>query len=249
MNNTRSEVKVFQTSDYAKFKVLKGNRPHKKAHLRLLKQSISEHGDLGGPLLVNDKNEIIDGWHRIKIFEELKLPVQYIVKNGFGLEEVHILNSNRKNWTMTEFMNCYVEIGKKEYIAYKEFYEKHGFPQSTTLLIIRAGGHGGYQQESFKRGEFMFKNPEEAEDRAEKILMFKDLYVGYKRQLFVAAMMRLFKHKEYQHADFISKLKYQREKLFDASSVNSYLRLIEEIYNYRRQKKANFYWDLRVNGK
>lgn len=249
MNNTRSEVKVFQTSNYAELKVLEGNRPHKKAHLKLLKKSISEHGDLGAPILVNEKYEIIDGQHRIKIFEELKLPVQYIVKNGFGLKEVHILNSNRKNWTMTEFMNCYVEIGEKEYIKYKEFYEKHGFPQSTTLLIIQGKRIGGVNVEQFKRGEFVFKETEQAEDRAEKILMFKDLYVGYKRQLFVAAIIRLFDHEQYQHADFISKLKYQREKMFDANSVNSYLRLIEEIYNYRRHKKANFYWDLRVNGK
>lgn len=249
MNHKESEVRVFQTSDYARFKILKGNRPHKKSHLKLLKESISNHGDLGAPILVNDEYEIIDGQHRIKIFEELELPVRYIIKGGFGLKEVHILNSNRKNWTMTEFMNCYVEIGKKEYIKYKEFYGRHGFPQSTTLIVVLGASAGGQQMEEFKRGNFIFKSPAEAEDRAEKILMFKDLYAGYKRQLFVATMIRLFRHEEYQHAEFISKLKYQREKLFDANSVNSYLRLIEEIYNYRRQKKANFYWDLRINGK
>ena len=246
MNQKVSEVKVFQTSNYARFKFLKGNRPHKKAHLKLLKESISEHGDLGGPVLVNDKNEIVDGQHRIKIFEELGLPVHYIVKDGFGLREVHVLNSNRKNWSLTEFMNCYVEIGEREYIKYKEFYEKHGFPQTTTLLIIR-GSSGGKQLDEFKRGDFVFKKPEQAADRAEKILMLKDLYAGYKRQFFATAMIRLFDHEEYQHAEFISKLRYQREKLWDANSVNSYLRLIEEIYNYKRQKKANFYWDLKVS--
>lgn len=248
MNDLESIIKVFETLNYAKFKKLKGNRPVKPAHKRHLKESISKYGDLGPPCLVNEKGELIDGQTRVEIFEELGLPVDYIIKKGYGLKEIHAINSSRKNWTMTNFMNCYVELDYPDYIKYKEFYEKYGFPQTTTLLII-LGSEGGTSQDVFKRGEFAFKNPLRAEDRAEKVLMIKDLYPGYGRKHFVAAMIRLFDHKDYSHADFISKLRYQRDKLFDAISVNSYLRLIEGIYNYRRQEKANFYWDLRTNGK
>lgn len=248
MKDKESIMKVFQTLNYAKFKKLKGNRPIKTAHKRHLKESILRHGDLGPPLLANEKDELIDGQHRIEIFEELGLPVHYIVMKGYGLKEVHVINSGRKNWTMTNFMNCYVDLNEPEYIKYKEFYEKYGFPQTTTLLLVQ-GYLGGRDQDEFKRGEFVFKKPEQATDRAEKILMIKDLYPGYGRAYFVSAMIRLFGHKDYSHVDFISKLRYQREKLFDATSVNSYLRIVEEIYNYRRQEKANFYWDLRTNGK
>lgn len=259
MNNTESVVKVHETSDYAKFKVLKGNRPLKKAHLRFLRESISEHGDLGTPIIVNDEFEIIDGTHRKAALEELGLPVQYIQKKGFGLLQVHVLNTNRKNWSMTEFMNCYADLGKKHYIKYKEFYLKYEFAQTMTLAIIEGvtGGGGSASKqsggtESFKRGEFIFKNPEAAEDRAEKIIMLKDIYYGYKKSLFVQAMLRLFRFKDYNHSEFVSKLKYQLDKLLiEPSTVNGYLRIFEDIYNYRRQgKKVSFYQDLkRANGK
>lgn len=262
MNETLSAVKVFQTSDYAKFKVLNGNRPLKPAHVKLLKESISEHGDLGTPIIINEKFEMIDGQHRQKALEELKFPVQYIKKPGFGLKQVHVSNTNRKNWTITEFMNCYADLGMKHYIRYKEFYLKYGFAQSTTLIIIQGYQSGGVGKkysagttmgtEAFRRGNFIFKNPEEAEDRAEKIIMLKDIYYGYKKSFFVQAIVRLFKFKEYNHAEFVSKLKYQLDKLLiEPNSVNGYLRIFEDIYNYRRQgKKVGFFQELKIrNGK
>lgn len=259
MNDTKSKAEVFETSDYARFKVLSGNRPIKPSHLKFLKASISEHGDLGVPIITNEDFEIIDGQHRKAALEELGLPVQYIVKKGFKLPQVHVLNTNRKNWNMTEFMNCYADLGKKYYIRYKEFYLKYGFPQSITFSIIIGYAVGaaphirsGISLDSFKRGEFIFKNPEEAEDRAEKIIMLKDIYYGYKKSFFVHAMLRLFRFEDYNHSEFVSKLKYQLDKLLiEPNSVNGYLRIFEDVYNYKRQgKKVSFYQDLkRPNGR
>lgn len=254
MNDTLSKVKVYETLDYAKFKVLNGNRPLKKAHVKLLKGSISEHGDLGPPIIVNEKFEMIDGQHRKKALEELMLPVLYIKKSGFGIKEVHVSNTNRKNWSMSEFMNCYADLGMKDYIRYRDFYHKFGFPQSTTLTIVQgylAGGGDKYRTmgtEAFRKGLFIFKNPEEAEDRAEKILMLKDIYYGYKKGLFVQAMIRLFRFEDYNHAEFVSKLRQNMDKLLiEPNTVNGYLRIFEDIYNYRRQgKKISFFQDLKI---
>jgi len=264
MNDTLSEVKVYQTSDYAKFKVLNGNRPLKPAHVKLLKESISENGNLGAPIITNEKFEMIDGQHRQKALEELSLPVEYIVKKGFGLKEIHVSNTNRKNWTLTEFMNCYADLDMKHYVKFKEFHSKYGFPLTTSLVLVwgwlpgtdaaksKTTRRSGLTQDSFKRGEFIFKNPEKAEDRAEKILMLKDIYYGYKKRLFVLAMVRMFRLKDYNHSEFMSKLKQNVDKLFiEPGTTNGFLRIFEDIYNYRRQgKKVSFFQDLKIrNGK
>jgi len=261
MNDTLSAVKVYQTSDYAKFKVLDGNRPLKPAHVERLKESISEHGDLGTPIITNEKFEMIDGQHLRKAREELKLPVPYIKKPGFGLKEMHASNTNRKNWTMTEFMNGYADLKMKHYVRFKEFHKKYEFPLLTSLVIVWGWYPGseksgtsriGSTQESFKRGEFIFRNPEAAEDRAEKIMMLKDIYYGYKMRFFVLAMLRMFRFKDYNHSEFVSKLKQNVDKLFiEPGNVNGFLRIFEDIYNYRRQgKKVGFFQDLKVrNGK
>lgn len=260
MNNTKSVIEVKQTSDYTKFKVLKGNRPIKKSHLRFLKESISKHGDLGVPVIVNEKFEIIDGQHRIEALKELELPVQYIEKPKFRLEQVHVLNTNRKNWKMIEFMNCYADLGMKPYVRIKEFHRKYGFHITGSLTlalgyaiggsgIAEKGGSSGGSIESFKRGEFIFKDIALAEDRAEKILMFKDIFYGYRKKFFLLAMMRLFKFEEYNHAEFLSKLKQQIDRLImnEPATVNGYLRIFEDIYNYRRQgKKVGFFQDLKI---
>lgn len=264
MNDTLSKVKVYQTLNYAKFQVLNGNRPLKLAHVERLKESILEYGDLGTPTIINEKFEMIDGQHLKKAREDLKLPAPYIMKRGFGLKEIHVSNSNRKNWTPKEFMNCYADLKMKHYVRFKEFYKKYKFPMTTTLIIILGytpgsekntiviGSRSGDTQQSFRRGEFIFKNPEEAEDRAEKIIMLKDIYYGYKKRFFVLAMIRMFRLKDYNQSEFVSKLKQNVDKLLiEPGNVNGFLRIFEDIYNYRRQgKKVSFFQDLKIrNGK
>ena len=249
MNNLKSVEKVFQTSDYAKFKTLKGNRPLKKTHLMFLKESISKHGDLGVPIIVNEKYEIIDGGHRVEVLKELKLPVLFISRPGFGIKEVHVLNSNRMNWSLTNFMHCYADLGMEHYVKYRTFYNKYKFAQTTTLMIIQGATiQHAYGTEPFRHGEFVFGNIQAAENRAEKILMAKNIYYGYKKRYFVNAMIRLFNFEEYNHSEFLSKLKQNAEKLLiEPNSVNGYLRIFEDIYNFnRRGKKVSFYQDLRT---
>ena len=266
MNQTQTEpstarskvITVQETKDYEKFKLLNGNRPIKPAHLRFLKESISKHGDLGSPIIVNNDFEIIDGQHRKLALEELGMPVQYIQKNGFGIKEVHVLNTNRKNWTMIEFMNCYAGVGIKSYIAFKEFYQKFEFAPSIALAIAinkTIGGSTsrvGKSPESFNRGEFVFKDVLGAEDRAAKLMMVKEYYYGYKGKNFVGAMLRLFRFKEYNHSEFLLKVKQRQEMLLlSPNTINAWLRIFEDIYNYRRHgKKVSFYQDLKSqNGK
>ena len=106
-----------------------------------------------------------------------------------------------------EFMNCYAGVGIKSYIAFKEFYLKFEFAPSIALAIAinkSIGGslaRGGNTPTSFNRGEFVFKDVLGAEDRAAKLMMLKEFYYGYKNKLFVYAMIRLFKFKDYNHSN------------------------------------------------
>ena len=86
----------------------------------------------------------------------------------------------------------------------------------------------------------IIKNTEQAEDRAEKILMLKEIYYGYKKQRFVLAMLRMFKLEEYNHSEFVSKLRQNVDKLLiEPNTTNGFLRIFEDIYNYRRQGKRS----------
>lgn len=247
MNKIATDLQVLETKKYGKFSFLDGNRPLKEFHLKFLGASISKR-DLRIPIIVNEKFQIIDGQHRFQVLRDLNLPIPYIIKKGFTLDEVHVLNTNRKNWSTTEFMHSYADLGFEEYIRYREFYKKYKFGHHESMAMLSKGSLGGIVQfvERFKEGEFVVKDYDKGIEWAEMITMVKDFYLGYKRRYFVLTMIRLFNHKDYVHAEFLSRLRYQRDRLYDMTSVNSYLRIIEDIYNYRRSEKVSFYQNLKA---
>lgn len=232
---------VYHTKDYSKFKHIDGNRNVVKPHLKRLKASM-EKNYLFSPILINEKHQIIDGQHRFEVCKELGLPVYYIIKKGYGLNEVQVLNSNLKNWSSDDYMNGYIELGLEDYNLYKLFRQEFGFDHNSCLFMLTgklATSNGGLNQD-FKNGDFKVVNYKSAIQCAEKLKMIARYYDGYARRSFVMAMLKCFKNKEYNHSVFMSKLAYQSTKLVDCTGTQEYLTLIEEIYNFKsRDKRVN----------
>lgn len=234
---------VLKTNDYSLFGHLKGNRDINPPHLARLKKSISEQY-LEVPIIINEKNEIIDGQHRFESAKSLNKPIYFIRIKGLGLDEVHRLNTNSKNWTAEEYMNGYCELGYGDYLLYRQFKNKYGFGHNETITILKGGLKiSGGNFEDFRDGKFKIHDYELGIEIAEKLKMIGDFYDGYKRRAFIYAMLKLFRNDQYNHVQFLQKLSYQSNKLQDTTNVKLYLQMIEEIYNYKRPKsdKVRFY--------
>jgi hypothetical protein len=233
---------VMMTNDYDMFETIDGNREVNKIHLRRLKESIKEKY-ITVPIIVNEYNQIIDGQHRFQSAKELEMPVYYIKVNGLGLKDVHRLNTNTKNWTADAYLDGYCKLGKEDYIMYRNFKQKYGFGHNETNAILTARSRmGGNQNQAFKDGTFKIINYHQAVTNAEKICMISKFYDGYKRRAFVYAMLDLFENPQYNHAEFLNKLSFQSVKLVDCTDVQQYLILIEEIYNFKRNKQTKVYF-------
>lgn len=232
-------MNVFYTKDYTKFKHLDGNRNIVLPHLNRLKSSI-EKKYLFSPILINEKHEIIDGQHRFEICKELGLPIYYIMKKGYSLNEVQILNSNLRNWSNEDYMNGYIELGLHDYELFKMFRQEFGFDHHASLWLLSGSLSGRDTWHDFKSGEFKIRDYKKAVKDAEKLKMIEKYYEGFSRRAFVSAMLKCFKNKEYNHSVFMSKLAYQSTKLVDCTNSTQYLTLIEEIYNFKsRDKRVN----------
>ena len=83
--------KIYETTDYKMFKYLNGNRSIHEPWVRKLVELIKEK-DLQIPIIVDDKMIVQDGQHRLEAYKIVGLPVKYIIKNKFGLEEVRAIN-------------------------------------------------------------------------------------------------------------------------------------------------------------
>ena len=237
MNN----IQVHTTSDYSLFKILNGNRIVNQLHLTRLKESMRKN-HLTTIIMVNEKFEIIDGQHRFLISQELKLPINYIISKNYGLNEVQILNANMKNWQTSDYVSGYCDLGYQDYIIYRDFVNNYGFQSQVAILLLSGEMEGGNEisaSSKFKSGDFKVKNLEEANKKAEKIMMIKTYYKGYLRRSFIIALLAMFKNENFEFTEFIAKLKQQPTTLQDCTNITQYKVLIEEIYNYRRREKIN----------
>jgi hypothetical protein len=228
---------VHTTKDYFLFKSIDGNRNKNLLHINRLKKSMSQKY-LFTVIIVNEKYEIIDGQHRFHVIEELKLPLHYIVCQGYGLNEVHVLNQNSKTWNADDYLAGYCDLNNKDYLMYRDFKETYGIGHNECMTIL-AGSHIKSQVDVFYSGNFKIKNYNQACSTIEKILLIEAYYTGAKRRSFIYAMLQLLKNPKFEFTEFLQKLKSQPTALVDCANISQYISLIEEIYNYRRRDKIN----------
>lgn len=248
---------VRMTNDYEMFKSLEGNRNVNKLHVNRLKESFQKKYLLS-PILVNSKNEIIDGQHRFRAAKELELPVYFIKVNGYGLKEVQLLNTNMKNWGKKDYLNAYCDLKYPEYLKFRNFmhqFPAFGISACETILTDHLGGgnlartdrsgahsdndSGSYAFRYFQEGELKIANYERSFENAEKIMMIKPYYAGFNRSVFVRSMIGIFRIEYYDHSKLISRLASNPTALQDCSNVTQYKLLLEDIYNFRSREKVS----------
>lgn len=232
---------VHQTSDYAKFKTLPGNRNKNPLHLTRLMNAMKERY-LFSPIIVNQYYDVIDGQHRLHCCKELGLPVYYIICKDYGLEEVQILNANASNWTADNYMEGYCDLGNSEYIKYRAFKNKYGFDHAITITLLggkNAMGGRSDEMANFKNGKFKIASYQTAVDMADKVLMIEPYFPDFKQQKFIITIIDLIRKEVFNFIEFLSKLKLQPTALQKCATQEQYKLLIEEIYNYRRREKVN----------
>ena len=235
--NFQKSQQVHQTTDYSKFKNIGGNRTKNLSHINRLKQSMSENY-LFTVILVNEKLEIIDGQHRFEVIQELKLPLYYVIQEGYSLNEVHILNQNAKNWTNEDYLEGYCDLGYDDYLKFKLFKKSYKLTVSNCLSLLISGGKENIAQ-IFKEGKLKIKDYNLACSNIEKILSLPEYYEGVRRRTFINAMLKLLKNDNFSFDVFVSKLKRQPTALVDCVNIDRTIELIERIYNNRNRNKVN----------
>jgi hypothetical protein len=165
---TVSAIKLINTNDpiYNKLKVGKrGNRVPAATSVGKLAQSISKCNLMEfRPILVQKENKrkgdyiIIDGQTRFMACKKLNKPVyaQFIE----GEEEisegiVSILNTNQRNWTLTDFGNYWKEQSdqRESYSSYMTYFNSSSVSHGILLSICRGLTSRGRDLEFFKNGE------------------------------------------------------------------------------------------------
>lgn len=240
------KYQVHTTKDYSMFKPIEGNRNKNLLHINRLIISMKERL-LFTVIIVNEKYEIIDGQHRFDAIKELGFPLNYIIMKGYGLNEVQRLNSNSSNWSTSDYLQAYCNLGYVDYIRLSKFITKHKLSLTigASILVGTSAPTGstsaGNGFEYFKHGTFKVSDKQEraAEKFMDMIYLFEPYFEGFKTRAFVFALMRLMNNPEFSTLELLQKVKMQPTALQSCVHVNQMVSLIEEIYNYKRRDKIN----------
>lgn len=242
--------KVYATTDYDKFKTIVGNRPvvEKGAHYKEVLASIKDEGQIC-PAIVNDRNEVIDGQHRLAICRQLGIPFVYVVGEGRGFGDIAKANAGRK-WSIESFVYGYAYNGGANADSYrylKSLYDEFNPPVIKSALTRIRSTYNPDVARTIRDGSF--KMSEYEYNMISKCLR-ELIALGYADFIkenpmsgndYWAAVCYSWRHPKIDNKRLI-KLMWQNEKRIPSTSkVKEHLESLSAIYNKKLTTSKRVY--------
>lgn len=250
-----SDVKEYITTDYNKFSYVKINRDINRKYVAKLKNSMKEKGYVGPGILVNENLEILDGQHRFISCQELGIPVKYIVKTGYSIEEIAALNMNGHNWNVNTFIDSYVKSDKEDYKFFKDVTQKYGISTAALKVIITHFKKefaetpeekkiitSGKIANDINHGTLVItdKEREHILDFLDALEIFK-FFKKYHTDTFIRAFLELYTRKDYSQLQMIKRLEKFDDFLVEKKNKFYYLDVLcNDIYSKGRGIKIYY---------
>jgi len=236
---TQSEVRIFKTTHYDKFKLSEFNRD--PAHYKKLVESIKDNDKtMYNPILVDKDLVIIDGQNRFLACKELKLPVNFIVAKDMHIFEAADINQASKNWTTMDYASHYANRGREEYIKLLDY--AHKYDQRITVIMTfgRLSKGNRSHGKSVRSGNFKFREDIDVDAFFKHATEFREYLSFAKKDCFVKALLKMYMHENYDKDVMMKKLKKNSGIVHEQSRVDTMLDELLKLYNYRMKKKISF---------
>ena len=236
--NTRSTV------EYDMFKRRKDNRKEiSRPHVNYLKTLIQRRNLLHlHPIMVNFDMEVVNGNHRLMAARELSVPIYYDVVKDVNPQDVIMMNT-MKPWGIADYHNFYVENGFPEYKKLDDWMVKRGLGLKSAVIMTSEGGSGN--TENFRRGEYIF-SADFSEQKYEWVLETCEIIkasVSYNAFItsgkFVKALNTLFSDHVFNFDQWKKNLGRFIGRICAKATLQDYIRLFQEIYNWRMTHRVN----------
>ena len=232
----------YESTNYDKFKFVEANRNHNEHHVKEIMKEI-ENKDLRdeSPVKVNRDWEIMEGQHTFAGCERLGLPVKYIFTK-MTVDDIGRYNGSQKPWTSTNILQHYCVRGFENYLILQEFYKKYKYPIST-LLVLLSGENTKRLFRDFKFGRFIVRQSVgQVQNILDKIAEFKEFNDKvFRHKTFVLTYIDCLTHPDFDHERLVHKVSIIPDKFVKCNTQVDYLRMIEDVYNYRNQEPIRLY--------
>jgi len=237
-----TNFKVMVTNDYDMFKRLEGNRNVTELRVKKITNSIKDVGYVMNPIIVNEKNEVIDGQGRLETLRRLELPVYYIVVEGIGRKECIAMNINQTNWRLYDYIHSYAEIGIVSYVylldAVKAFQKSFRLP----VILNAITGKIDCSSKAVREGRFICSREEY--ERGKEILswlmQFTPIIERVKghTEFYYMALNFCYSDPEVDNARLYSKMSTLQASLIPVTTIQQAFEQIEDAYNDHARNKV-----------
>ena len=245
--------KILKTKNYEMFHLVGWNRDVIPTHVAALMRSMHNLGNLTNlkPIVVGPKTKkyatkenpkgkhiILDGQFR---FVSLKFNndwIYYVIDEKNQIKPVGVAQLQvSKNWSYDDYMNYYCALGFKEYSVYAGFKKRSKWSHNCVQILL-AGNTKGVAA-AFKEGTFvMLRSISECNAIIEMVNEFSRYFKYYKQRSFICAMLKIIENvDEYDHNRMMQKMDYLSERLVRCPDTESYIRLLEKLYNFKSTGK------------
>ncbi len=249
---TVSAIKLINVSDpiYNKLKVgERGNRIPAATSVAKLVQSISKCDLMEfRPILVQkEKGDyiILDGQTRAMACKELNKPIYaHLIEGKEKVKEgiVSILNTNQRNWTLTDFGNYWKEQPeqRESYSSYMTYFNSSPVSHGILLSICRGLNTRGTDLQFFKNGELKWTDDvqKNVDEMLHKFNRLKNAAFNppltpstLKKQTFQSALLTALHLKGFDYNKFLTNL-YHAEHSFNKLGKTTAFQ--EEIFRIER---------------
>ena len=177
-DDSKINTDVLYTSNYDKFKIMEDNRDIDNKHVAELILNIRKRGQLQ-PIIINEKNEIIDGQRRFRCCKLLGIPVMYLVSHKTTIKDVLMINTSQKSWSSWDYLKAYSHSNHdncQEYKKISTFLEDYALRFDIALFLLYGKPlqyNAGKGLKAFKLGTFKVDNLEKAQRQASQLLKIK----------------------------------------------------------------------------
>lgn len=230
------------TKNYSQFQFSPRNRPIDQKHLNKLIAAIKNKNLLRDhPIQVDSNGIVIDGQHRLEAARQLNLSIYYQVTRDMTIDDTAAVNGPVKKWTTDDYFAVYCQEEREEYLKLKEF--KQRYPWLSLRLAIDLTQYGDRVALDFTKGLYKCNDLAFATEVASALLDFSRYVTYYKEPPFVAAVKYLFEHAGYEHRRMMAKLEYASTMLRKCTNSLDYLKVFEDIYNYRTKEAFRMHFE------
>lgn len=241
--NSKEVNQVYQTKDYGIFKTTEKNRSVLPNHVKRLYQSMLLNGWVKGSFVVIDRSgNIIDGQHRIEAAKQAGVPITYIVENRISIDNIRLLNTNSKNWNIIDHLAYHVKQGNQNYILLERFMKNFPDLRPTECTMLVKNNNSSAERGEFESGNFVVRDMKKAYEWGHNIMKLKHLFEkGYNKAIFVRALVKVLQKPQFNFDEFLHKIEIRPKSIYLCGTVEQYVEMIEEIYNYKRktEEKVN----------